>query len=304
MSETELYKKHRPRTLAEVVGQPDAVRTIEAWGDRYPHAILLSGPSGCGKTTIARILRRQLGCNRRDFNEINCADFRGIDSVRDIRRRAAFHAIGKSMIWLIDECHKLTNDAQNALLKLLEDTPAHVYFVLATTDPGKLIKTIQNRCSPVRVRELSGNGMQELIRRVAGNENFHPTDEVVDAIINAAEGSARKALVLLNSVIGISDPDQQRDAIVKSDTKNEAIEIARALMDTRTRWPDLQKILKGADIEDPEPIRRLVLGYCSTVLLNSGKPRAAMIIDYFQKPWYDCGKPGLLLACYEILRGK
>lgn len=304
----ELYKKFRPKTLEQLIGQPDTVRLIESWGERIPQALLISGPSGCGKTTVARILARRVGCktssNSSDFSEKNCADFRGIDTVREIRYRARFHPVGKSMAWLIDECHKMTNDAQNAILKLLEDTPPKCYFFLATTDPLKLIKPVQNRCTKIRVRELGAKELLELLKQVSAAESLHPTDEVLQTIIQMADGSARAALVLLNSIIGIDDPKKQRDAILKADVQTEAFAIARALMDPRTTWPDMQKLLQAADIEDPEPVRRMVLAYCSSALLKSWKPRAAMIIDYFQKPWYDCGKSGLLLAVFEIMRTK
>src|SRR5690606_3369465 len=107
-----------------------------------PHAMLFTGPSGCGKTTLARILRVKLRCSDNDFQEINAADFRGIDSIRSMRQQVGAAPLGgDSRIWLIDEAHSMTADAQNAFLKLLEDTPRHVYFFLATTDPQKLKKT-------------------------------------------------------------------------------------------------------------------------------------------------------------------
>src|SRR5688572_25883760 len=140
----ELYKKFRPKTLKGVVGQEGAVSSLQSMIDkgRLPHTILFSGPSGCGKTTIARILKGILECSDLDFFEINCADFKGIDMVRDIRRYVGIPPLhGKSRVWLIDEAHQLTKDAQNAFLKLLEDTPKHAYFMLATTDPQKLLPT-------------------------------------------------------------------------------------------------------------------------------------------------------------------
>jgi len=297
----ELYKKFRPKTLAEVVGQPDAVRQIESWGPRIPHSILFAGPSGCGKTSLARILRRMVGCHRDDFTEKNCADFKGIDTAREIRRFWMKRPLRKSLVWLLDEVHKSTGDFQHAMLKILEDTPPTVYFMLATTDPQKLLPTIRTRCTQIAVRTLSAADMSSLIVDVCRRAGTRPATETIDAIIEAAEGSPRKALVLLNSVIGISDPKQQLEAVQKSDTKNEAYEIFKALINPRTRWPELSKILQGADIEDPEGIRRLVLACCTTTLLKGGNARAAMIIDYFQKPWYDAGKAGLIFSCWEIL---
>ena len=132
----ELYKKHRPSYLEDVFGQPEAVKVLGSMieKDDLPHSILFTGPSGVGKTTLARILKEELECHANDFKEINCADFRGIDTIRDIRNNMNRQSLmGGPLIWLIDEAHKLTNDAQTAFLKMLEDTPKHVYFFLATT---------------------------------------------------------------------------------------------------------------------------------------------------------------------------
>lgn len=300
----ELYKRYRPKTLAEIVGQPDAVRIIESWGPRIPHSILLTGPSGCGKTSVARILRSMIGCHRDDFNEKNCADFKGIDTAREIRRYWMKAPLRKSIAWLLDEVHKTTGDFQSAMLKILEDTPEHVYFFLATTDPQKLLPTIRNRCSVVTLKSVAEKDMQALIRRVAGNEKFNPSDAVVESVIEAAAGSPRAALVLLNSVIGIADPKQQLAAIQKADTKSEAYQIFKLLISPRTRWADMAALLKTVDLEEPEGVRRLLLACACTALLGNGGARAAAIIDYMQKPFFDSGKPGFIWAISEILRIK
>src|SRR6185369_12680477 len=96
-------------------------------------------------------------CHNHDFHELNCAEVRGIDTIRGIQTQMGFAPLRKSRCWLIDEAHKLTGDAQNALLKTLEDTPEHVYFILATTDPEKLIATVRNRCTEIRL-QLVDNG--------------------------------------------------------------------------------------------------------------------------------------------------
>lgn len=116
-----LYQAYRPRTFDEVVGNKEAIRTLESFIKRdiseVPHAFLFSGPSGCGKTTLARILAKKLGCSDANFVEIDSADFRGIDTIREIRRQMRLAPVGggSCRVWLIDECHKLTGDAQSAL---------------------------------------------------------------------------------------------------------------------------------------------------------------------------------------------
>ena len=299
----ELYKTHRPSTFKGIVGQPQAVAMLKEMveNDRVPHAILFSGESGCGKTTLARILKLKLNCSDHDFSEVNCADFRGIDMVREIRQRMNLSPVGGvCRIWLIDEAHQLSSQAQNAFLKILEDTPKHVYFFIATTDPMKLLSTIRTRCTEVKVKPLAPATMKELLIAVADKEGKTLTDEVVERITEYATGSARKALVLYNQIIGIEDPEEQLKAIESSDTKAKAIEIARALMQ-KVPWSNVAKILKEVD-EEPESIRRMVLGYASNVLLSAskGNERAFLLLDVFQHPFYDSGKPGLVAACFAV----
>lgn len=314
----ELYHKYRPTKLSQVVGQPDAIRILKGFGSKkLPHFLLFTGPSGCGKTTIARILKGLLKCHDRDFYELNCADIRGIDMIRDIRSRMNQAPMGgRCRIWLIDEAHRLTGDAQNALLKMLEDTPSHVYFFMATTDPQKLLKTIKTRATEIKVKLLKDKEMAELLLDIIGKEVSGITDEngddlseisddVVDRIVDVAEGSPRKALVILNQIIGIPSENEQLDAIASSDTKAQAIELARALLNPRSTWPSVAKILKDLD-DDPEQLRYMVLGYCSSVLLSGGAMagRAFAIIEVFADNFYDSKKAGLVAACYEVVGSK
>ena len=133
----ELKDKYRPKSLDKIVEQPAMVSALKGFiaKNKIPHSMLFSGAAGCGKTTAARVVADLLKCGPTDFHEINSANFRGIDTVREIQQRINLHAIGgKSRVWLIDEAHQLTKDAQNGLLKILEECPKHVYFMLCTTD--------------------------------------------------------------------------------------------------------------------------------------------------------------------------
>jgi len=305
----ELYKKHRPKRFKQVVGQRDAVKTLEKLlkdKDSFPHCILLTGPSGCGKTTLARILQNKLSCGDHDFTEVDCADFRGIDMVRDIRQRMHLAPMsGKCRIWLIDEAHQLTGEAQNALLKMLEDTPQHVYFMLATTDPAKLKKTIKTRATEIKVDPLAKLDMQELLATIADKESLEISERVAALICDVADGSARKALVLLNQIAKVEDEDEQLKLIRSSDSQEQAITIARSLMAKGMTWKSMAKVLKGVD-EDPEQLRRMVLGYATTIMLSGGPltPLAFLVINEFRDPFYDIGRPGLVAACYSVITAR
>lgn len=301
----ELYKEHRPVSLKGLVGQDEAKQVLIDLGRRneIPHAMLFSGPSGCGKTTIARILRRKLKCSDIDFHELNSADFRGIDMVRDISRTMPLAPIGGACrIWLIDEAHQLTTAAQDAFLKPLEDTPSHVYFFLCTTDPQKLKATIRTRCMEIKVSLLNHAQLLQLINDTCDKEDVQVDKSVADKIANRSEGSARKALVLLESVIGISGSDEQLEALDKNMHEAKAIDIARCLLRTNARWPEVAKLLSELT-DDVETVRWTVLGYCKTIMLKGGKTaeRAYRIIDSFREPFYDSKLAGLVAACWEVM---
>ena len=304
----ELYKVHRPKTIKEVVGQKGAVQTLKSMMNRnkIPHSLLFTGPSGCGKTTLARILAKKVGCGKYDIDEINTADFKGVDMVRNIRKRMTGAPIsGSARVWIIDECHKLTNDAQNAFLKILEDTPNHVYFMLATTDPQKLIKTIQTRCTQIKLAPLSNKDINQLIVSIAEKENKEIPEDVREKMVEYSEGSARKALVFLNSIIDMEDEDHMIMAIGDSIEEEKAITVARLLFNPKTKWPDMAKVLRGVQSEDAENMRWMVLGYAKSILIKGGKlsSRAYLVIDSFSETFWNTKHAGLAAACYEIITG-
>lgn len=304
MSDLELYKKFRPKKLADVTGQDTAVKLLASFGrDKMPHTVLFTGASGCGKTTLARIAARQAGCAESEITETNCADSRGIELARDLRRQANSMPLnGDKKAWVLDEVQSLTKDAQSAMLKLLEDTPDHVYFFLCTTDPQKLLPTIITRCTEIKVKTLTTSHMKEMIGRVVKLAKLKVCEDALDNILNEAEGSARKALVLLNQIKDITDPEEQADAVTKASFKAKGIELAKALANPRAQWADVAKLLKVIE-EEPETIRYMVLGYFRSVLLGGGalSSRAALVIERFAANFYDSKAAGLALACYEVV---
>ncbi len=303
MSDVELYKKYRPRSLKTIIANQSTVATLTNMLGRntLPHTILLYGPSGCGKTTIARILKKELGCSEIDFQELNCSDFRGVDTVREINKAMRmFPTSSKCRIWLLDEIHQMTKDAQNAALKMLEDTPSHVYFILCTTEPKKIINTIRTRCCQLPVELLSTSDMKKLIQRVLRKENEKLEDELIMDISDCAEGSARKALVILDRILNLL-PEDREAAIKENPDEKEVIDLCRALIKGES-WSKVSKILKDLKTE-AESTRYAVLGYTRSCLLGSNNKRAALIIDAFSSNFYDSKDAGLTLACYEVIVG-
>ena len=302
---SELYKRYRPKSLKTIVGQAGAVSSLRMFIDNgnIPHAQLYKGPSGCGKTTAARVMKRALECGDADFLEINAADDKGIDIIRQIKKAAFLTPMaGEVRIFLLDECHKLTGDAQNALLKLLEDSPKRAYFILCTTDPQKVISTIRTRCTEIEFSSLTVVELEKLIQRVLRREEVAMGEEVIDAICEASEGSARKCLVILEQVIGIEEEADQLKAVQATRVDKEAaIKLCRAIFDKKPQWADVAAILKLLEEEDSEGLRYMVLGYSRSILLKGGRMagKAAEVIDIFSEPTFNTKHAGLALYAWE-----
>lgn len=303
----ELYKKYRPRKFKQVRGQNAAITVLAKMveQERVPHTILFTGPSGTGKTTLARILRVALGCADIDFFEVNCSNYNGIQTIRDIERHMSKAPIkGKCRVWYLDECERLTTDAQKAALKMLEDTPSHVYFMLATTDSTKIIKAIKTRATEVNLKPLTNDVMEQLLNYVLRKEEEEITETVMEKIVDVSGGSARQALVLLEQVCVLEDEDEQLEIIVPPKADAQAIEIVRCLMNAKTPWKKVADLLKEVEGE-PEGIRRLILSYARTLLLSGNKQtgRAYIIINTFSESFFTSGAAGLAACCYEVLVG-
>lgn len=297
-----LHLKYRPNTLEEFHGNSDLVTYLSNVKE-WPHSVLFHGTSGCGKTTLARIMANKLNCKGNDLREVDSADFRGIDTIREIRKQAQYKPLeGDCRVWILDEAHKMSNDAQNALLKILEDTPKHVYFMICTTDPQKLIATIRGRCSQHQVNPLSDKEMFKLLRSVVKQEGQSLIKSVYDQIIQDGMGQPRNTLQILNQVLNV--PEEKRLSVAKqaAEEQSQSIELCRALLD-RSAWKKIATILTGLKDQEAESIRRHVLGYCNAVLLKSGNERAAVILEAFEEPLYNIGFPGLTLACYRAVQG-
>lgn len=302
-----LYKKYRPQTFEEIVGNQTVVEGIQQLlktKSKIPHAFLLSGPTGCGKTTIARLLAKELNCNGSDFREINFANNRGIDTARDIIRQAQFKPLeGDCIIFLIDECHKMTNDAQNAFLKITEDTPEKVFFIFATTEPEKLIGALKGRCSIFNVSTLHNSEMFRLLKRIAIKEGHKIEKEILKQIAEDSMGHPRNAINVLEQVINV-DPEQRMEvAQRRAEELSQSFELCKAIVYKKS-WKEVSFILDSLkkQNQDPEAIRRQILGYASGVLLK-GKADAhcGAVLECFKDPYYNTGFPGLVLSCLSAI---
>ena len=270
-----LYTKHRPKSLEKMVGNENTVNALTVFLSKKNHnrVILLSGQSGCGKTTLARIIATMVNCVGMDFVEINSSDDRGIDLVRDLKKNSLYPPIaGENKVFMLDECHKLTNDAQNAILKLLEDTPPNTYFILSTTEPEKLIPTVKNRCTSFIVETLDHEKIFTLLKRIVKREKEQVDDDILDLISSESSGSPRMAINMLETVLSTPVEDRKNIVHQKAAENNQSMDLCRAIFQKNPQWKDVSKILEGLKKVDPESVRRAVLGtlqlfYCAVGVL-------------------------------------
>ncbi|MDO8493704.1 MAG: DNA polymerase III subunit gamma/tau [bacterium] len=211
MSEFVLYRKYRPKSFKEVLGQEHIIKTLSGAiaNDRLSHAYLFAGPRGTGKTSIARILAVELGTSANDLYELDAASNGGVDEIREIcdgARTLPFES--KKKVYIVDEVHMLSKGAFNALLKTLEEPPAHVVFILATTELHKVIDTIISRCQVFNFKKPSHAILREMVAKVAKKEGFQIDEDVVDLIALLGDGSFRDTHGTLQKIISASSSNK------------------------------------------------------------------------------------------------
>jgi DNA polymerase-3 subunit gamma/tau len=223
-----IARKFRPQVFEDVVGQKPIVQTLQnaIQMDRIGHAYLFSGPRGVGKTTTARILAKGLNCEKGptitpcnqcascqeiasgksiDVFEIDAASNTGVDNIRELRENAKYAAArSRYKIFIIDEVHMLSTSAFNALLKILEEPPPHVVFIMATTERHKVPATILSRCQQFVFRTIPSAEIQAHLRQITDREGVKIDDRALSYIVKAAEGSMRDAQSLLDQIISFS----------------------------------------------------------------------------------------------------
>jgi DNA polymerase-3 subunit gamma/tau len=228
-----LYRKYRPATFAEVVGQEhvtEPLRTALAAG-RINHAYLFSGPRGCGKTSSARILARSLNCvqgptpdpcgecsscvalapegpGSLDVVELDAASHGGVDDTRELRDRAFYMpAESRFRVFIIDEAHMVTTQGFNALLKIVEEPPEHLVFIFATTEPDKVLTTIRSRTHHYPFRLIAPSILRSMLERLCAQEGAVVEPAVLPLVIRAGGGSARDTLSMLDQLLAGAGPE-------------------------------------------------------------------------------------------------
>jgi len=289
-----LYRRHRPGSFGEVVGQQHVVRTLRNAVElgKVHHAYLFVGSRGTGKTSMAKILARSLNCEQGptitpcgvcescvtiaagtsiDVIEMDAASNRSVDDVRDLRERVAYApAAGQWKVYILDEAHMLTKEAWNAFLKTLEEPPPNTVFILATTEAHKVMATIADRCQRFDFQRPSLEQIAEVVRRVAAAEEIEADDAAVAMLARSATGSFRDALATLDQLVAFGGDKVGLDAVLEllgaadADLLFEAVD-AVAAEDAKGTLEAVERLARSG--RDPAQFARDLLAHLRHLLV-------------------------------------
>lgn len=263
-----LITKYRPRAFEDVLGNIPVVTALkrEIEGASRPHSFLLTGPSGLGKTTLARIIASFVNA---EVIEIDAASKSGVDDMRQLVELSAFKPLlAPCRMIIIDECHAISKQGWQPLLKMIEEPPPWLYVALATTESGKVPDTIKTRCFPVALKLLKPQEIEELLEVIASLEGWTVSDNTFQAIVQAALGSPRRALSILQAGHAAVNREELGQIIASVEIDDSPVtEICRLLMQGVSDWRRYSTLLQK--IDDGDEAVSIATRYIHTVLLRS-----------------------------------
>ena len=305
-SEEPIHVKYRPLRLADVVGQKATVKSLEATlKSKSPsHCYLFAGPAGTGKTTLARIMAAKFGCDVANMIEVDAASNSGIDDMRGVTSTLRYNGFGDSpnKAIIIDECHGLSKQAWDSLLKSTEEPPPHVYFFFCSTNPAKVPAAMTTRCQTYHLSPVKYDDLMDLLEGVCNDEGFDTPTSILEQVARASDGSPRAALTLLAKVHDCQDVAEASVLLQTPLDNKEVIDLCRMLVAGSLTWQRVCTTLKEMGEIPAETIRIIVVNYLNACLMGAKSDKDAVrlldILECFLKPGNPSDKMAPLLVAF------
>lgn len=302
-SMTPLIEKYRPQSFDEMIGQAEVVKSLQGICERKDvQVFLLTGPSGVGKTTLAGIVAKEMGCE--SIIDVDAADQTGVEDMRKLKETMQYQGFSRRAI-IIDECHRLSPQAFDSLLKVLERENPFVFWFFCTTNPTKVPKTIRTRCATFELSLVEEKHLWRLYDTVCQQEAISLSDDIGGVLIQAAEGSPRQLLSNIAVARTATSPQEAAKLLKVSLDTDATRELCQYLIKGGS-WRTGMSIVEKLKDQNPESVRTVVCLYMAACLRNAKTDKDAVFflerMEHFSTPYvYSEGSAGLLLSIGRAL---